>query len=184
MDNDDYRRGKPTCHRMFGEANAILAGDALLTLAFNIIACGTDPGRGAAVARELSEAAGSRGMVGGQAIDIEWQGDDVGARTLATIHMLKTAKLFEASAGLGALAAGAEKKKAQAMASYGASVGLAFQIVDDIIDNDGYSKLYGAEKARRDCESLVLEAKAAIATFGKKADRLKEIADHIAARRK
>ncbi len=184
MDNDDYRRGKPTCHRMFGEANAILAGDALLTLAFNIIATGMSPERGAGCARELSEAAGTRGMVGGQAIDIEWRDDDVGAKTLNTIHMLKTAKLFEVSTKLGAVSAGAGRKAASAMASFGASVGMAFQMVDDIIDGDGYAKLYGEEKARRDCESVVLEAKAALAVFGRKAQRLKDIADYLAERRK
>jgi len=184
MDDDDYRRGKPTCHRVFGEANAILAGDALLTLAFNIIAARMDPKRGAAVARELSEAAGTRGMVGGQAIDLEWQGDDVDTKTLNNIHMLKTAKLFEVSTKLGAVSAGAGRKAAAAMAAFGASVGMAFQMVDDIIDGDGYAKLYGEEKARRDCESLVLEAKAALAVFGRKAQRLKDIADYIEERRK
>ena len=184
MDDDDYRRGKPTCHRVFGEANAILAGDALLTLAFNIIAARMDPKRGAAVARELSEAAGTRGMVGGQAIDLEWQGDDVDTKTLNNIHMLKTAKLFEVSTKLGAVSAGAGRRAAAAMAAFGASVGMAFQMVDDIIDGDGYAKLYGEEKARRDCESLVLEAKAALAVFGRKAQRLKDIADYIEERRK
>lgn len=183
MDNDDYRRGKPTCHRMFGEANAILAGDALLTLAFNIVATGMDPKRGAAVARELSEAIGTRGLIGGQAIDLEWQGDEVDGKTLGTINMLKTAKLFEASTRIGAIAAGSCRKHERALAAYGMSVGMAFQMVDDIIDGDGYVKVYGAEKARRDCEATTLEAKAALAVFGRRAGRLKEIADLIEERR-
>ena len=179
MDDDDYRRGKPTSHKAFGEANAILSGDGLLTLAFNIIARHSKPASAASEAAELSEAIGTRGMVGGQAADIEFQEGRKNASKLEYINCLKTAKLFEASAKLGAIAARAGAAKIGAMASYGMRLGAAFQMVDDILDNDGYARLFGADKARDDAGDLIKKAKAALAPFGKRADKLKALADYV-----
>ncbi|MCM8760540.1 MAG: polyprenyl synthetase family protein [Candidatus Omnitrophica bacterium] len=184
MDNDDYRRGKPTCHRVFGEANAVLAGDALLTLAFKVIAESLPAESAVAAIRKLSSAIGSFGMVGGQAMDIAKTKYRSVARVLNTINTLKTAKLFEASAAIGAISAGADGRRRRALASYGLSVGIAFQIADDIIDGEGYARIVGHEKARRDCEALVLEAKASIASLGLSASVLKAIADYIGVRRR
>jgi geranylgeranyl diphosphate synthase type II len=181
MDDDDIRRGKPTSHKAFGEANAILSGDGLLTLAFNIIARHSAPAVAAAEARELSEAIGTRGMVGGQAVDIELQDKKKSAKKLEYINCLKTAKLFEASAKLGAIVAGSGTAKVKAMAAYGVRLGAAFQIVDDIIDGDGYAKLFGAEKAICDASDLIDKAKAALKPFGSKAKRLSAIADYVLA---
>lgn len=179
MDNDDYRRGKPTSHRAFGEANAILSGDGLLTLAFNIIARHSKSAVSAAEAAELSEAIGTRGMVGGQAADIEFQNDRKSANKLEYINCLKTARLFEASAKLGAITAGSGRTKTKAMASYGRRLGAAFQIVDDILDDDGYAKLFGKDKAVEDAQGLVNKAKKALRPFGKKGARLAALADHV-----
>jgi geranylgeranyl diphosphate synthase type II len=179
MDDDDFRRGKPTSHKAFGEANAILSGDGLLTLAFNIIARHSKPSAAASMAAELSEAIGTRGMVGGQAADIEFQEGKKNAAKLEYINCLKTAKLFEASAKLGAIAAGSGVKKIRAMASYGMRLGAAFQMVDDIMDNDGYARLFGAEKARHDAGELIKKAKEAIRPFGKRAGVLSALADYV-----
>jgi geranylgeranyl diphosphate synthase type II len=180
MDDDDIRRGKPTSHKAFGEANAILSGDGLLTLAFNIIARHSGPAA-AVEAAELSEAIGTHGMVGGQAVDIELHDKKKSAKKLEYINCLKTAKLFEASAKLGAIAAGAGAVKVKAMAAYGVRLGAAFQIVDDIMDDDGYAELFGDEKARRDASDLIDKAKAALKPFGSKAKTLSAIADHVLA---
>lgn len=181
MDDDDIRRGKPTSHKAFGEANAILSGDGLLTLAFNIIA--RHSGSTAAVeAAELSEAIGTHGMVGGQAVDIELHDRKKSAKKLEYINCLKTAKLFEVSAKLGAIAAGSGSAKVKAMAAYGVRLGAAFQIVDDIMDDDGYAKLFGNEKARRDAGDLIGKAKAALKPFGSKAKALSAIADYVLTR--
>ena len=180
MDDDDIRRGKPTSHKAFGEANAILSGDGLLTLAFNIIA--RHSGSSAAVeAAELSEAIGTHGMVGGQAVDIELHDKKKSAKKLEYINCLKTAKLFEASAKLGAIAARSDAVKIMAMAAYGVRLGAAFQIVDDILDDDGYAKLFGNEKARFDASDLIDKAKAALKPFGSKAKALLAIADYVLA---
>jgi geranylgeranyl pyrophosphate synthase len=100
-----------------------------------------------------------------------------------TINLLKTARLFEASAQLGAIVSGVGKREKRAMARFGSSLGVAFQIADDLIDGEGYARIFGADKARRDCEALTLQAKAALAVFGARSNRLKELADHMAARR-
>lgn len=182
MDDDDFRRGKPTSHKAFGEANAILSGDGLLTLAFNVLARHSDRATSAAQAAELSEAIGTRGMVGGQAADMQFQRGKTGAKKLEYINCLKTAKLFEASAKLGAIAAGASPADIRLMASYGMRLGAAFQMVDDILDRDGYARLFGAAKARADATELVIKAKAAIEPFGARAKGLIEIADYVIGR--
>ena len=136
MDDDDTRRGRPTCHKVFGDAMAILAGDALLTLAFETIVANY---REAQLARrltlELASAAGAKGMVGGQALDLDTAPIETGSADLAhEIHLLKTASLFAAASRMGAMVAGGSEKVLGQIGLYGESIGLAFQIVDDIMD--------------------------------------------------
>lgn len=177
MDDDDYRRGKPTCHKVFGEANAILAGDALLSLAFGIISKWARPELCARLTGELSDAIGPRGMVGGQALDMEFSKEN--APELNRINTLKTARLFEISTKLGAIAALSPARYAKAMARFGRDFGMAFQIADDIHDNGPYIKVFGPGKARKSYENLMKRATGALKVFGRKAGRLKEIANNI-----
>jgi len=173
MDDDDYRRGKPSCHKAFGEAAAILAGDALLTLAFNILARIPVSEIAARASLELSKAIGAGGMVGGQALDLE-PGHEIGR-----VNDLKTAKLFEVSAKLGAIAAGAGRKETDAMARYGLYFGRAFQVADDIADGAVYLKASGAPRAKRDVLRMIKESKKGLVVFGSKANGLKRIADGL-----
>jgi len=179
MDNDDYRRGRLSCHKAFGEANAILAGDALLTLAFNVISRNSNPKSGLAAVKELSRAIGTCGIVGGQAMDLMYKDRRKDERMLERINRLKTSKLFEVSARLGAMASGAPPKKIKALAAFGSDLGRAFQIVDDIIDHGDYVKRFGMARARRDAEQLIERAKSKLAVFGAGAKNLKAIADYI-----
>jgi geranylgeranyl diphosphate synthase, type II len=183
MDDDDYRRGKPSCHKKFGEANAILAGDALLTLAFSILAAGLEPKAAVRTIKELSGAAGTRGMVGGQVMDIAKY------KNRAAVNYLKTAKLFEAAAKIGAISAGASEKKIGAMAAYGKSVGMAFQLVDDLTDKEGLG-VSDASRARREAPPFlkkgrdeagrsIRKAKDSLRMFGPVADRLRNIASNL-----
>lgn len=135
IDNDDLRRGKPTCHKRFGEATAILAGDALQTHAFLVLAEQTSrPETAAGLTRELAQAAGTAGMVGGEIADIEAEGREPDLAVVERIHARKTAALFAASAVMGGIAAGAGEEARTALSRYGAALGLAFQIVDDVLD--------------------------------------------------
>lgn len=147
MDDDDFRRGKPTCHRVYGEANAILTGDALLTRAFDLLAQnvqqGVDPMRVLTVIQEVSQAAGSRGMVGGQVLDLESEGKILDEQGLETIHRLKTGELFKAALRAGALLAGIDEEKLNCLDRYARCFGLAFQITDDILDVKGDENLIG-----------------------------------------
>lgn len=179
MDDSSYRRGKPSCHIAFGQANAILAGDALLTLAFNILSAEMRHAQGLRAVRELSEAAGIAGMVGGQAMDIGSKAKEPGPAAMYAINRLKTARLFEAAAKLGAIAAGADKRKIDALGRYGAGVGMAFQITDDIIDDEAYAKAAGNDRARRAAASAAQKARASLGIFSHSANRLVEIADYI-----
>lgn len=176
MDDDDYRRGKPSCHKAFGEATAILAGDGLLTLAFETIAKKCPPKTAKEALIQLAKAAGSSGMVGGQELDLR----PGRTKDLAKINLLKTAKLFEVSAVLGAISAGAGKIYTKAMADYGRYLGLAFQIADDITDSDGCA--CGCGDNRPEVAVLVKKAKASLKIFGKKADKLVKIAEEIYAK--
>lgn len=144
MDNDDYRRGKLTNHKVFGEAQAILAGDALLTAAFETI-CGAqlDPVASLAAVRILSSCAGEKGMVGGQVLDIEGENKQLTAEGVHTIHKLKTGALIRAACCMGAAAGGADDAKMDAAARYADAIGLAFQIRDDMLDVLGDSKKLG-----------------------------------------
>ncbi len=186
MDNDDYRRGKLTLHRVFGEANAILAGDAILTMAFNIISKYFSPKIGLRVIKELSDAIGTKGMVGGQVMDLEFSTgrSRPNRKILDNINRLKTARLFEASTRIGAMVAGVGRKKEEAMARFGANFGMAFQIVDDILDEGSYAKVFGETMSRNNSWELIKKAKDALSCFGKKADRLREMANHILTRKK
>ncbi len=143
LDNDDIRRGKPSCHKAYGESVAILAGDALLTLAFEIVArCGAPAEHALEAAGILSRAAGSRYLVGGQVADLEGEGSEPTEERVRFIHSRKTAELIGASLSIGAALAGAERSKIEEMHEIGRSAGFAFQIIDDIIDLEG-----SAEKA-------------------------------------
>ena len=199
MDDDDLRRGRPTTHREFGEAEAILAGDALHTLAFEILAAwpkdeSTAPRRIAAV-ESLARGAGIRGMVGGQIADIEAERSEVDLERLRWIHRHKTGALFAASAELGAIHAGADPAVREAMAEYGRAVGLAFQVADDILDCTAtaetlgktpgkdvaagkatYPALLGLEASRQHADQLVQQALEALANHDLTSEPLAGIA--------
>ena len=177
MDDDDLRRAIPSCHKAFGEAEAILAGDALLTRAFGVIAESYPPKTSAAIIKRLSDALGSRGMVGGQAMDMG-KGHKTAA-VLDRIDGLKTGKLFEASAALGAIAAGAAESGIKALQRYGEYFGSAFQIADDISDADRYLNKTSIKKAAASCIRIAGEAKKAVSRFGRRAEGLNALADAI-----
>jgi geranylgeranyl diphosphate synthase type II len=178
MDNDDYRRGRLSCHKKFGIANAVLTGDALLTYAFNILCYATkSPSVNMRLIEVLSHAAGTRGMIGGQAEDII-----AGKKNPAMqeyINIRKTGALIAASCKIGAISIKAEKKDIESLFKFGEHIGLVFQIVDDIIDNQGLAKIMSKKHALEYAKSLTLKAKALIAGFGKKAAPLCEIADFV-----
>lgn len=202
MDDDDLRRGLPTCHVKFGEGIAVLAGDALLTLAFEILAQ-TPPSKRYGVADyvvELALASGSRHLIGGQVLDLEGEGKEVSPSPaqLRYIHESKTAALLTASIRLGAMTASATPAKLEALSIYGRSLGLAFQILDDILDvtstpeklgksvgkdeataKSTYPALFGLERSRREAAKLTRRAHEALKPFGKKGTRLHEIADFL-----
>ena len=202
MDDDDYRRGRLTNHKVFGEAIAILAGDALLTLAFKLVADNTAPVNDARVLRdvvaELAAAAGTFGMVGGQVVDIESEGKAITAETLEYIHRHKTAALIRASLRVGALLAGGDAKAVAAIGEAGSDLGLAFQIVDDILDVEGnleelgktagsderkqkatYPALHGLEASRRQAKVLIERVKQRLGVFGARAVPLQALADYV-----
>lgn len=204
MDNDDLRRGRPTNHKVFGEAKAILAGDALLTRAFEMVALrssGVPADRLLKVVGELSLAAGAPGLVGGQVVDLESEGRQVDLETLEFIHTHKTAALLRASVLSGALIAGASNDLLTALRTYARGIGLAFQIIDDILDvtassevlgktagkdltadKTTYPKLLGLEESRRRADSLVLEAQEALAPWQEAAKPLLALAGYITSR--
>jgi geranylgeranyl diphosphate synthase type II len=204
LDNDDYRRGKLTNHKVFGDAMAILAGDALLTLAFQVLAelpVGAE--RKSRLIGELATASGTvGGMIGGQVADLEGEGKPPDAELLETIHRAKTGALLRASLRLGAIYAGAEETEYAALSCYGEHVGLAFQIVDDILDVEESSEalgktagkdaqqhkitfpaVYGLPESRRMAEQECARAHAVLDPFGSRAVRLHELADLIVQRK-
>jgi geranylgeranyl diphosphate synthase type II len=204
MDNDDYRRGKLTNHKVFGDGIAVLAGDALLTLAFEVLARIDAPHeRRTRLISELSVASGTvGGMIGGQVADLEGEGKTPDARLLETIHRAKTGALLRASLRMGAVYAGAADPQYQALSCYGEHVGLAFQIVDDILDVEQSSEelgktagkdaaqhkitfpaVYGLEESRRMAQTECVRAHAALDPFGGRAGRLHELADLIVQRK-
>jgi geranylgeranyl diphosphate synthase type II len=204
LDNDDYRRGKLTSHKVFGEAMAILTGDALLTLAFETLSAMNSVGddRKTRVIVELAKAAGTvGGMIGGQVADLEGEGKTPDAQLLDSIHRAKTGALLRASVRMGAIYAGADPEQLDAISRYGEHVGLAFQIVDDILDVEQSSEslgktagkdaqqqkitfpaVYGLDESRRMAESERVSAHEALAIFGGRGERLRELADLIVQR--
>lgn len=197
MDNDDLRRGRPTVHRAFGEAEAILAGDALLTLAFEVISdgslrAGVSAERVVALTRELAAAAGAAGMCGGQALELEQCGADVDLGTLHEISRLKTGALFRAACRLGAIAAGASAADLDALSRFGELFGLAFQIADDLLDEaqdearqgvPTFVGLLGRAGASVLATRTLDEARDALAPFGERADLLRALLALMSARR-
>jgi geranylgeranyl diphosphate synthase type II len=207
LDNDDYRRGKLTNHKVFGEAMAILAGDALLTLAFQVLAelpvASDRKARIVAMIAELAAASGTvGGMIGGQVADLEGEGKPPDAQLLETIHRAKTGALLRASLRLGAIYAGAAEEQYAALSCYGEHIGLAFQIVDDLLDVEESSAelgktagkdaaqhkitfpaVYGLEASHRMAAEECERAHHSLALFGERAARLHELADHIVHRK-
>lgn len=207
MDDDDFRRGNPTNHKVFGEAVAILAGDALLTQAFVLLSSSKNlslvpPEQLLAVVQEISRCAGSHGMVGGQVVDMESEGSrEIDLATVQYIHTHKTGALIKASVKAGAILGGADEASLAALTSYGEAVGLAFQIADDVLDIEGtteqlgkdagsdqargkatYPAIMGLTESKRRANELVGMALKSLAAFDEKAEPLREIARYIIAR--
>jgi geranylgeranyl diphosphate synthase type II len=203
MDNDDFRRGKPTCHRAYNEGTAILAGDALLTLAFQVLADTVKgkPETGIRMVRELAGAGGWRGMVGGQQVDLDSEGTTPELPVLEYIHTHKTGALIRCSVILGGMSAGAEESFLHALGRYGEKLGLAFQIVDDILDvtattgemgkdqgSDAakgkvtYPAVFGVNEARVRALKLIKDAKSDIVDLDPTGN-LVQIADYVLLRR-
>ena len=200
MDDDDLRRGQPTCHIVFGEANAILTGDALLTAAFEIIAGMADspeiePTSLLRVLKEIAAAIGSRGMVGGQVIDLEAEDKEIDYPTLQKMHSMKTGELFRASLRSGAILCGIDEEGLTALDSYARHFGLAFQITDDILDVKGseemigkpvgsdqknlkttYPSLFGLDRSDQLASESVQSCLDSLAGFGPEADFLRQLA--------
>jgi len=204
LDNDDLRRGKPTNHKVFGEAIAILAGDALLTLAFQTLAFApVDPQRRVTIIAMVAQSAGTdRGMIGGQVADIEAEGKAPDVGTLEYIHRSKTAALIRASIVAGAIAGGAERADAARLLNFGENIGWAFQVVDDILDVEEssdalgktagkdqaqkkatYPALHGLEVSKDIAADLEWKALRELDFYGDRAARLRELAQFLVARR-
>src|SRR3974390_1475272 len=204
LDNDDLRRGHPTCHKKFGEATAIPPGDALLTLAFETIAgAPASAERRAAMVREIATAAGTvNGMVGGQVADLEAQGRQVGPEMLEYIHRAKTAALIRASVTSGALSAGAASEDVARLRRFGETIGWAFQVTDDILDVEEssaalgktagediapqkatYPAVFGLEKSHQIANELSTKAIRELDVYGERAERLRTIAEFLVQRR-
>ena len=200
MDNDDFRRGRPTNHKVFGDGIAILAGDALLTVAFEIAAhAETWPRYSMAdLIKELSHASGSLWLIGGQVADLEGEGKKTSAKELRFIHEAKTSALLTASIRLGAMSANVTPSKLEALTVFGKNLGLAFQVIDDILDvtqtseklgksagkdvaaqKATYPSILGLEKSRKEAHRLTDLSLAALKPFGKKAATLRAIADYL-----
>jgi geranylgeranyl diphosphate synthase type II len=208
MDNDDLRRGKPTCHVAFDEATAILAGDALLTLAFQVLSSvqsttGNKASGWLKVIHIISSAAGYRGMIRGQMLDMAAEGQHLTVAELKSMHALKTGALIEASLLCGALLAGARKRQMDILKTYAHSIGLAFQVTDDILNVEGnpkimgkavgtdelrekstYPAILGLERSRQFAKDLVDEALQALEVFDKKADPVRALATYIIDRKR
>jgi geranylgeranyl diphosphate synthase type II len=204
LDNDDLRRGKPTCHKKFGDATAILAGDALLTLAFGTVGTApVDAARRVAMVTEIATAAGTvNGMVGGQVADLEAEGQRVAPEMLEYIHRSKTAALIRASVTAGALCARANDNEVARLRRFGESIGWAFQVTDDILDVEEssaalgktagkdiaqqkatYPAVYGLAKSHEIANDLATRAIGELAPYGERAARLKSIAEYLVLRR-
>lgn len=204
MDDDDIRRGQPSCHKQFDEATAILTGDAILTLAFEVLASEIDdPKIAVKLIKTLARAAGAAGMVAGQMADLQNAGSKASLETLMYIHTNKTARIFEAAAAMGAIAAGGEKPHTDTLAAYGLKIGLAFQIADDILDLSAtseelgktagkdskqkkitYPAIVGIEKSKAIAAEVTDGAIAQLSDFGPEADMLRRLAKQLLERTK
>ncbi len=205
MDDDDFRRGNPTSHKKYGEGIAVLAGDALLTIAFEMVANAKAPPRYevATLVRELAETSGSRKLIAGQVLDLEGegQGATLTLAQLKRIHLGKTAALLTTSIRFGGMSANATPKRLEALTVFGQSLGLAFQVIDDILDvtqsseklgksagkdeaagKATYPSLMGLEKSKKEARKLTEKAMTALEVFGVRGQRLREIADYLLAR--
>lgn len=205
MDDDDLRRGKPTNHILYGEANAILAGDGLLTMAFELITDGSlgslSSEKRLQICNIIAKASGSFGMVGGQALDIEHENKDFPFEMLQTIHKNKTGALITASIHVGAIGANASSEELSSLLGYGNRIGLAFQIVDDLLNATStteqlgkaagsdqekgkatYPAYFGIEETRNIACKVIAEAKETIKEFDYRADPLRKLADYILSR--
>lgn len=201
MDDDDLRRGRPTNHKVFGEAMAILAGDAMVTMAFEIIASDADPSLAPALVRELASASGPAGMIGGQVLDIDSENLALELEQLQQLHRMKTGALLTAACRLGAMAAGAQAAALAAVTDFGRHLGLAFQIVDDLLDvtatpeqlgkatckdagkgKNTYPALLGVEGSRQEADRQLAAALASLDVLGSAADTLRTLADFVVRR--
>jgi geranylgeranyl diphosphate synthase, type II len=200
MDNDDFRRGRPTCHKVFGDGIAVLAGDALLTIAFEIISRAKPTPRynTSMLLREVAVAAGSQKLIAGQVADLEAEGKNAGRAELRYIHENKTAAILTTSVRLGAMSANANPKQLHAITDFGRALGLAFQVIDDILDvtqtseklgksagkdvaakKATYPSVIGLEKSRSEAKRLTRKAHHALSIFGRKGDALRTLADYL-----
>ena len=205
LDNDDLRRGRPTCHKAFGEATAILAGDALETRAYEVLASLQCPAEArVAIIAEIARATGTiEGMIGGQVMDLEAEHTRADAQTLEYIHRAKTGALLTASVVSGGLYAGATHEQIAALRTFGQNIGLAFQIVDDVLDvtqtseqlgktagkdtateKATYPALFGIDASLAKADELIAKADAALDPFGRRAETLREIARFLVERKK
>jgi geranylgeranyl diphosphate synthase type II len=203
MDDDDLRRGRPTCHKVYGEGMAVLCGDALLTESFSVLAKTPAAKRYGTrdYIAELAETGGSRKLIGGQVMDLEGEGRKLTKRDLVRIHEAKTAALLTTSLRLGAMTANATPAKLDALTRFGRALGLAFQVIDDILDvtqssdvlgktagkdeaaeKSTYPAILGLDASRREAAKLTRAAMAALESFGAKGNRLRELADHLLSR--
>jgi geranylgeranyl diphosphate synthase type II len=200
MDNDDFRRGQPTCHKVFGDGMAVLAGDALLTFAFELVARARSWPRydTRALLAELALTSGSQRLIAGQVADLEGEGKRVDLRQLRYIHQAKTAALLTTAIRFGGMSANAAAARLASLTDFGRALGLAFQVIDDILDvtqtseklgksagkdvaaqKATYPALLGLEGARAEARRLTAQARAALKPFGKKAEALRGLADHL-----
>jgi geranylgeranyl diphosphate synthase type II len=200
MDNDDFRRGRPTCHKVFGEGIAVLAGDALLTVAFEILSQAQPTKRynTATLLKEIAVAAGSQKLIAGQVADLEAEGKKVNRAQLRYIHENKTAAILTSAVRLGAMSANADSRKLKAITTFGGALGLAFQVVDDILDvtqtseklgksagkdvaahKATYPAVVGLEKSRTEARALTRKAHDALGVFGRRGEALRALASYL-----
>jgi len=202
MDDDDFRRGRASCHKAFDEATAMLAGDALLTLAFEILTEKIDtPSVAVKLISELSKASGAAGMIAGQMADLRSEGRDISRELLEGIHTNKTARMFRCAAAMGAICGSAERGQYDSLCEYGLKIGLGFQIADDILDVSGtsehlgktagkdakagkctYPKVVGLAESKRLAKRIADEAIRALESFGGEADILRQLAESLVER--
>lgn len=203
IDNDEYRRGKKSCHALFGEGEALLSGDALLVSAFEMITYAEiKPELRLQFIRELAEQCGIKGLIAGQMVDIQSEGKKVDKKTINFIHENKTASLIQLCLRFGALAGGAPAAELKLVEDYGAKVGLAFQIVDDLLDIEGdpdemgktvgkdahvkkatYPSVYGIAESKRKAQELISQARESISGLGQKALMLDIVAEYLLTRK-